>query len=262
MTEKIKMPLSFDRSLNELTYDYLGSLLLQRETDALLKEIEQDEADGKTGDMDAFFARQEKQHRKKINQFFLRRYAKSFLTSTLPKLAKVAVLVFAILIVVAGIAVASNSTVRRNVMRFVGEFFGDHISFTIKEDTEASLDVPADWQQNYFPSWTPEHCILDRITSFYGFGSVSFLNKETGNEAFSFREIWPSASDGGCEISLQNAEHSKIEINGFEADLVQSEDIIHLLWSNGTICFEVDAKEQSLEDTLRFASSVRLIKMP
>ena len=68
MRDKGKPLIPEDSSLEDRAYDLFGEILLQRETAALLTEIETEKARGDTAEMDAFFAKQDVKNLEKIQR--------------------------------------------------------------------------------------------------------------------------------------------------------------------------------------------------
>lgn len=252
---------TMDRSMDDMAYDYLGQLLLQREADALLREIEEERAAGLTGEMDAFFARLEKKHFQTIERFFRRRNTKRFWTKTLPGIGRAAAAVLAVMVAASGVAMAVSETFRVHVLELVADWQLDRVQYEFKENHEVSFDVPVEWVGSHYPSWIPEGFEISDLVSYPGFGCVTLTNPAAGGEQGETYADF-SISEGNTsivEFSLDDAEVSKTTVRGHEADLIRKPDSLYLLWTDGEYFFQISTRNMSYEDTFRFAEGIALI---
>ena len=253
--------LTMDRSLDDMAYDYLGQMLLQKETEELLRELEKEQADGLTGEMDAFFARQEKRHQKEMSRYFYRRNTKRLFTKTLPGLGRVAAIVLAVMVAVGGVAMAVSETFRVRVLELVAEWQLDSVRYEFKENHQSSFDVPVEWIGSYYPAWVPEGFEISYMVSYPGFSHVTFADPASGGaQGATYADFSISEENTSIvEFSLNDAEVSKITVRGHEADLIRKPDSMYLLWTDGEYFFQVSTRNMSQEDTFRFAESIALI---
>ncbi|MBP3541139.1 MAG: DUF4367 domain-containing protein [Clostridia bacterium] len=257
MSIALNNALTMDRSLDDMAYDYLGQMLLQKETEELLRELEKEQADGLTGEMDAFFAQQEKRHQKEMSRYFCRRNTKRLFTKTLPGLGRVAAIVLAVMIAVGGVAMAVSETFRVRVLELVSNLQLGILKYEFRENREASFDVPVEWIGSHYPAWIPEGYEITNLISYPGYSNVTFTDPEIAEETgASYADF--NISEQDCtviEFDMQRAEISKTLIQGFEADLIQISDSVYLLWTDGEAFFQIGTRNMSMEDTLRFANS-------
>lgn len=59
-----------DQSLDDLAYDLLGEMILERETKRLLEELEQEKQSGDTAEMEAFYKRMNSRCLEQIHTYF------------------------------------------------------------------------------------------------------------------------------------------------------------------------------------------------
>lgn len=119
MSDKGKHLIPEERNLEDRAYDLFGELLLERETAALLAEIEADKARGDTAQMDAFFAKQDAKNLETILRHFRRLRARIFFRETLPRIGQIAAIVVAVVAVAGSVAIATSHTIRVQVMQLL-----------------------------------------------------------------------------------------------------------------------------------------------
>ena len=131
-----------DRNIADRAYDLFGALLLEKENNALLAELEAERADERKSEMDAFFAAHDKNILQRIDRYFRRQKTRRFFTKTLPLVGQIA----AVLIIV--IAISSGVSATNSTENFLALFKGAKPNYTIQEhpeNNEAIFRLPVVW---------------------------------------------------------------------------------------------------------------------
>lgn len=245
-----------DRSLNDKAYDLLGELLLEQETNQLLKEIEDEKAHGATDEMDAFFAAHDQKNLKQIHSYFRRQHVKKLLTRTLPKAIQVAAIFIACISIAGGIALATNDTVRVYVMELITTMSDEYTSLKLVEDEEASFDVPADWQGTSYPSFIPSNLRFSSVVSYEENNSVEYMNVVTGNIQLTFSELGHNAE---ANLDTESASVRTVMIHDYLGFLAIKKEQVNIYWSDGLNYFILTTYDLPQEDAITVAESVRHI---
>ena len=139
MRDKGKPLIPEDRSLEDRAYDLFGEILLQRETAALLTEIEAEKARGDTAEMDAFFAKQDVKNLERIQRHFRRHRARIFFRETLPRIGQIAAIVIAVFTAAGSVAIATSHTLRVQMMQLLINIEEEYTELKLQEDSLVSL---------------------------------------------------------------------------------------------------------------------------
>lgn len=253
-----------NRSTADKAYDFVGSLILEKETRDMLRELEEEKAAGSTAEMDAFFAAHEKTHFSLIHKFFCREKTRRFFKETLPSVLRVAAVIIAVILTIGGAAIAFNQNIRVNLKKIVIEKTTDFLSIDMAEDQNASFDVPATWLGDYYPSYIPEGMRLRQLICQPGIpgGSVVF----GGDEEFP-KVVFTELSDSGSmNVDSENATQEIITINGHSALLLEkttffkNRQLKFIIWCDGYRNFVVSSIELPREELIRFAEGIRRIE--
>ena len=102
-----------------------------------------------------FFLKTQPQALRKIQRAADRARYKRFFTTPLPRAAGIAVCLMLTLFLALGVAVASSKTVRVSLTKYVMNVGRDFASFRF-EETGKYVDVPVEWEGQYYPSYLPE----------------------------------------------------------------------------------------------------------
>ena len=246
-----------NRSLEEKAYDLFGELLLERETKAMLSEIEAENARGDTAVYEAIFSRQNKRHLEKIRRYFVHRKARVFFHQTLPKIGQIAAIVIATLTVAGGVAFAASSSVRVQVMKLLVNIEKEYTELSLVEDQAASFEVPSEWDGTYYPSSIPETLTLYAVHPGTGYHSVDYVNRDTGENQMNFAEFDDSTE---MNIDTENAEIQNVVINGNVGLLSIKKDQMIACWGDGKEGFVLISKKMDRDTTLTIAESVTRVR--
>lgn len=245
------------RSLQDRAYDLFGQMLVERKTERLLRELEQDRACGHTTEMDAFFARQDRGNLARIQAYCRKQRTKRLLQHTLPKIGKIASVVIAVIVLAGGAAIATSHTVRVRVMRLLVEMEESHTAVKFAEDEEASFDVPAGWKGDNYLSHIPKGLELFNIGGIEGASFVEYADAQTGEIRLRFQELGIFAE---ANIDTEEAELTNIFVGNLSGYMAAKKDTVTVFWTDGYDCFLLTTKKIDQEETLAIAESVRKIK--
>ena len=245
------------RSLQDRAYDLLGQMLVERETEKLVRELEQDRAYGHTTQMDAFFARQDRGNLAQIQAYCRKQRTKQLLQRTLPRIGKIASVVIAVIVLAGGAAIATSHTMRVRVMRLLVEMEKSHTTVKFAEDEEASFDVPAGWRGDSFPFYIPDDLELLKADGRKAMSYVEYVDSQKTEIVLRFLEFDESAK---VNVDTENAKLNAIIINGQQGYIAAKESTVKLFWSNGRKFFLLVTKGMLLEETIKIATSVKPIK--
>lgn len=245
------------QSLQDKAYDLLGDMLVERNIARYMKELEEDEANGRTAEMEAFFARQDQANLKKIQVYCRKQRNRRFLRYTLPRLAQVAAVIIAVVALAGGVAVATSQTVRVQVMKLLRNIEEDYTELSLIEDKEASFDVPAEWQGSSFPSYIPEGMQMEQILSMPDYHLVEYHLASTGQICMRFSEAGEGAS---TNIDTEDANVTTVMIRGDMGYMVQENGDVRIFWSDGQFYYILIMQNATGDEALRVAESVRKIR--
>ena len=230
MSNSGKLLIPEDRSLEDRAYDLFGEMLLQRETAALLAEIEAEKARGDTAEMDAFFTKQDAKNLERIQRHFRRHRARVFFRQTLPRVGQIAAIIIAVVAVAGSVAIATSHTLRVQVMQLLVNIEEEYTELKLQEDPAASFDIPAEWGGENYPSFIPEGFILGAVHSNPGYSSVSFIDTTDTGRKINFSELGESAE---TNLDTEDAVLESIQINGHQGVLVIKDRKISAYWDDG-----------------------------
>lgn len=247
---------TFGQSLQDKAYDLLGDMLVERNTAKYMKELEEDEANGRSAEMEAFFARQDQTNMKKIQVYSRKQRNRRFLFHTLPRIAQVAAVIIAVMALAGGMALATSKTVRVQVMRLLVNIEEDYTELSLIEDEEALFDVPAEWQGSSFPSYIPEGMQMEQILSMPDYHLVEYRLATTGQICIRFSEAGEGAS---TNIDSEDANVTTVMIRGEMGYMAQEDGNVRIFWSDGQFYYILIMQNATSDEALRVAESVRKI---
>ena len=257
MSDKGKHLIPEERNLEDRAYDLFGELLLERETAALLAEIEADKARGDTAQMDAFFAKQDAKNLETILRHFRRLRARIFFRETLPRIGQIAAIVVAVVAVAGSVAIATSHTIRVQVMQLLVNAENEYTELKLQEDPAASFDVPAEWGGDNYPSFIPDGLVAGMVFSYPDNNSIELIDKRTGAVKGQFSEY---GADTEANIDTEDAVQEPVTIglnNGF---LDKKENRVSIYWGDGRKYFVLTILDHDESTVIRIAERVVRIK--
>lgn len=253
MTQK-RSETDADRSLQDKAYDLLGEMLVERDTEKYLKELEEDIANGNTAEMEAFFAKQDKLNLKRIETYSRKQRNRRLLQHTIPHLAQVAAVIIAVIVLTGGVALATSKTVRVQVMRLLLNVEKEYTELSLVEDENASFDVPAEWQGSCFPAYIPERMEIFELVN----GNLIVYRGDQDKK----QEVCFSESDASTTTNLdtENASVRMIMIQGNSGYIAIKKNMVNIFWSDGLYYYIITTQNLEEDVAIRIAQSVRKIK--
>ncbi|MDO4388350.1 MAG: DUF4367 domain-containing protein [Eubacteriales bacterium] len=199
-------------------------------------------------ELQQFFLKTQPQSLRKIQRSADRARYKRFFTTPLPRAAGIAVCLMLTLFLALGVAVASSKTVRVSLTKYVMNVGRDFASFRF-EETGKYVDVPVEWEGQYYPSYLPEGSELQSVD----WCSVTYTYPDGNTLEFSEMDNHTTAN-----YNTENTTVETINIHGQEGLLMKDSSRITVIWSEGSHMFSVDYTG-GITETLKIAESVILI---
>lgn len=253
MSDQGKQRAIENRSLEDRAYDLFGELLLERETAALLAEIEAEKARGVSTALDAFYAKQDAKNLKAIHNHFRRHRARVFFHETLPRIGQIAAIVIAMVAVAGSVAIATSQTFRVQVMQLLVNAEKEYTELKLQEDPAASFDVPAEWVGENYPSFIPKGFTLGVVHSNIDFSSVTYMDTAGEMRKINFAELGESAESN---LDTEDAVLEPVQINGHQGMLATKKNKISAYWDDGRHYFILIAEGLDRSTFLTIAAGV------
>ena len=166
------------------------------------------------------------------------------------RLVGVAACLVLLLGVATPIAIAKVEFIRVQVLKLLINVQEKYTEFSLVEDREASFDVPAEWQGEYYPSYIPEGYTIDYIVPL--FNEIIFVNAIEEKIMFYEYEMTEELN-----IDTENADISYNTVNG-DVALVVVKDWISIIWSNGDKYFVIKTN-LTMNETLKITNSLQRV---
>lgn len=247
------------RSIQDKAYDLLGDLLIERDTARFMKELEDDEANGTTAEMDAFFAEHDSMYMRQIARFAKKERHRRFFKQTLPRIGQIASIVIAVISLTGSIAIAASPTIRVHVMQLLMQSDSEQTTLSLVENEAASFDVPADWTGRSYLSYVPDDLELAQVITipYIIGGECHYIDKETGIRTLVFTEMDDSSA---LSFDTEGSDIREEMIAAYPGYVATSDRNISVFWSDGTSYYLVMTYGLSEDETLRIAQNVRIIQ--
>ena len=210
MSKILQVPKSTGELKQELTSLKLKIALQEireRELDRLMQEYEQDEP------LEKRLAQSEGPMLRRIDRDIRKMRARRCLRNTLPNVGKIAASLMLFFYLSLSVALAASPEMRVNLMNFFMNIEERYTSFGF-EETGEFVEVPAEWDGYYYPTYIPEGFEIDQV-DYYG---VYF--KRNDGTMLDFEELGP---DTYGNVDTENAKIDYININGHTALIAEKE---------------------------------------
>lgn len=167
---------------------------------------------------------------------------------TLPKGLRVFAVALLLVIVSISSAFATVHMIQIGLLKLDMQTYQERTSYGLQPSGE-TLDVPAEWEGSFYPTYIPEGFVL------YDCISHNAEYRTENDETLTFSEC-----EYGSRVSLdtENAEMSKAQINGTEATLVEKNGWVAVVWAANNRFFVIDM-DGNIEEILKVAESVTMI---
>lgn len=244
-----------DRTLDDQAYDIIGEMLLERDAQRLLAEVEREE--GSSAQMSEFFVQMNDRCTQQIHAYFRKRRVKQLFTKTIPRIGHIAAMLVAAFTVTGAVAMAASETVRIEVMRLISLTTKEYTALQLVQDEEASFDVPADWQGTSYPSYIPPELELLSVENSALSSSVTYQWKDSSKIAMFFDEIGESAE---TNLDTEAALITPVFINDCPGSMIEKRNTVHIYWCDGQKYFLLTVRDMDRDSALRMAESVKRIR--
>ena len=201
-------------------------------------------------ELQQFFLKTQPQSLRKIQRAADRARYKRFFTTPLPRAAGIAVCLMLTLFLALGVAVASSKTVRVSLTKYVMNVGRDFTSFRF-EETGKYIDVPVEWEGQYYPSYLPEGLEVLSCSR----TDVEYISAD--GRDMGFLEI---DADSFGSVDTENASIEHVSINGHSALLIEKSPRTTILWNVGNRSLLVDYTG-GRDETIKIAESVLSISV-
>lgn len=148
------------------------------------------------------------------------------------------------------IAIAKVEFIRVKVLQLLIDVQEKYTELSLVEDENASFIVPAEWQGDYYISYIPDGCVLDRIDP--DINQAVYYQK--GKMVIEFDE---RSADAEMNVDSEDAKITYGTVKGDIALIIEKADTL-IAWSNGEKYFIVRTY-LTKEETLKIAESLRRI---
>ncbi|MBR3923305.1 MAG: DUF4367 domain-containing protein, partial [Kiritimatiellae bacterium] len=232
-------------TLVKLAFQQREALEIQKLFDDFEKESFEDEALAASA-YEQFQKRIAKQSKQKNNRLLAKRNRQ-----IISRIIEVAACLVLVLGIAAPIAIANVESVRVKVMQMLIRIDEGHVSIDLTEDENAAFDVPGNWQGEYFPSYIPEEFSIESISN----RIADIYYKDANGRNICFSEYTISTS---TDLNSENGIITYDDVNGSIALVIELDNYVSIVWSDGTKYFILDA-ELPKDEVLQIARSVRRI---
>ena len=244
-------------SIQDSAYDLFGDMLLEKETKEICEEIELEKGSKAEADMRDFFTRNEQKHLQIIERnCHINKGSQIGYFYVLQRIVQIAAVLIVCLALAGGIALATSSYVRIQVMRLLANVTPEYTELSLSIERE--VDVPANWQGNYYPGIVPEKSVISYFESDETCSRVDY-SKEDSQDGWilSFSEYDNSII---VRINTENAEQISSMIDGHDVTIMEKDGLITIYWNDGKRLLVLQTQHCSLSETITYASNVIMIK--
>ena len=216
------------------------AMLLDDKGDQIQKEISDDKA------LQIEAEESKERMRPRVYQAIYRELRKQNLGQqlrhSLPKVVNIAAAVVLVFFLSLSTALAVSSTVRVRVMKLIMTIEDEYTAFSLKEDEEASFDIPSEWLASYYPTYIPEGYELDSVLGTSDSSEASFKNEEGHVIGFyensSYAKMHIDTEDAEVNVTLmQGKQVTVISKNGTTTFVWIEQNRYYVLQGEGTIEF-------------------------
>lgn len=164
------------------------------------------------------------------------------------KCIRVLAVALLLVIVSVGSAFATVHMIQIGLLKLDVQTYQERTSYGLQPSGE-TLDVPAEWEGSFYPTYIPEGFALHDCVS------MEAEYRTAKNETLTFGEY---AYGARVSLDTENASVSTVQVNGAEATLVEKNDWVAVVWNANNRLFVVDM-DGNTEEVLKVAASVTMI---
>ena len=244
-------------SIQDSAYNLYGDMLLEKKTKEICEEIESGKGTEAETAMKDFFIQNEQKHLRIIEHNC--RGSKGNLINHIHvyhKIIQIAAVLIVCLALAGGIALASSSYVRIQVMRLLSNVTPEYteLSFSV----EREMNIPAEWQGMYYPGVIPEKSHVSSLESDEFSSRVTYSTESSHDEwILSFAEYDEPVN---IRIDTEDSNYINSIINGYEVSITEKDGLISLYWNDGQRLLVLHTRNKSLSETITYASNILMVK--
>ena len=238
-------------SLQDAAYTFLGEMLLERDTRQYMKEAEDSGAD--TELMTSFFRMYDAENLKKIERF-CRRKQKTQVKQLFFRSLQIAAVIIIVLFLAGGVAIATNQTIRVQLMKMLLHVEKEYTEIQLVEDETTSFDVPSDWQGTCFPSYIPDNMQIVQLLS--DVNHIMYRGIDDKSLKIIFSE---HGSNTGVALDTENASVQPITVHGYDGHIAVKDNRFAIFWTDGINYYILRTWNLGEDVTIRIADSVKPI---
>lgn len=238
------------QDIQDRAYDLFGELILEKEANELLAEIEA-ESDEST-ESDEFIARCDARCLGIIEKYSRKARVRRFLIQTMPRIGQIAAVIIAVITLAGCTAFAASETVRVYLLHLLVQTTDEYTILSLVPSESEYVNVPEEWEGSYYPSYIPEGLVpitVDGNTVCYSYGDNRPL--------LVFGEYDEAVV---TQIDTEGAETRLITIHGQPAYISTKGTALTIYWSEGTRYFVLTFRELSEQIAMNVAESVTQIR--
>lgn len=245
-----------EKSLMDRSFDLLGDIIIERQALQLTNEVENRKGSNESCYDPKQLTNQDKHNLKIISTHCRMNKMRHIIKYSFSQLVKIATAILLIITLAGSIAVASSATLRIHLMRLLQEATPEYTRITLVED-EGYIDLPLEWNGDFYPALLPEGSILKYCISNDTFSRVDFGSTNSSTWDISYREY---GKNYAVQLDTEDAILGKIQLRDKEVSLIIKEDTITCYWDDGTQIYVLHTNNFSVEDTISIAEGIRRIR--
>lgn len=245
------------RTINDLSYDLLGRMLIERETRQFQNELNAGTDTEEAECREHFFCTHQNEHLSLIKKQIHRGQIRKALYITAPKLGRILAVIIVMLGLVSGVAVASSSTVRVKIMKMLQDVTPEYTRITFVEDEDLSIDVPAQWSGEYYPFVLPDGCQLQSLDGDTVFSVAEFARSNVKVWEVSYREY---NSANAVQIDTEDAVIGSIQLQDKLITFVLKDNLSCAYWDDDHRLCLLYVRGYSMDEFIAIAAGVKKLK--
>ncbi len=246
-----------EKDFTERAYDLWGELQLEKETEELLQQIKTEQAAGSNPEMELFFSKNDSRYLALIARHASRHKRRHFIGVRLPRIARAAAMLIAIMTLMGGVGLAASPYLRVQVMRLLTRITPQYTEVRLVVDEAGSFVVPADWKGTHYPAYVPQGMEIVQIKNSGESHIVVYQGITDRSTVVNFIEGGPG---GVTHVDTEDAIVMETDVRGQAATLVRKGNSLQVYWTDGAHMYMVSTKGVGEETALRMARSIQPVK--
>lgn len=195
----------------------------EKETEAMLSE----DSPAVQDEEKRFFSATQGRTVSKINAQLRKQSLQRFARHDLPKIGQIAAAVVLVFYLGLTTAVATVQSVRVSLMKLLYNVEEQYTEISFQPDEDASFDVPAEWDGNYFMSYIPDGYTLEICAPQSSFEQeITYVDDAGGRLQFTELSL-----DAEINIDTEGFGVSPVLINGSSGLLAENADESIVVWA-------------------------------